>query len=115
MKSIYWKIRGIANPPLRLALKRLLVIHKPQFIFIAEPKFVFDNLPISWFSKLGFKHFARNSSPFHSLWCLCRLDLDPTVLESKEQFVAFSFYQDNNPLALVVVYASNNLYKLKEL
>lgn len=31
MKSLYWNVRGLANAPSRLALKRFLNVHKPDF------------------------------------------------------------------------------------
>lgn len=34
---------------------------------------------------------------------------------SFDQFVAFSFLLDHMPLAIILVYASNNLYKRKDL
>lgn len=60
MISLYWNITGIANPPSRLALKRLIIIHKPHFLFIAESKINLDKIFNHCFFKLGFKLFATS-------------------------------------------------------
>ncbi|XP_058754283.1 uncharacterized protein LOC131627441 [Vicia villosa] len=108
MKSLYWNIRGIANPPSRLVLKRLLKNHKPDFLFIAEPKTVFDKLPSNWFLKLGFKLFASNKTCLPSLWCFCLSDIDPNILEISDQYIAFSFVLENKLLASAAIYASTS-------
>jgi hypothetical protein len=48
MKILYWNIRGIANSPSRLVLKRLILANKPDFVFIYEPWMPFHIFPISW-------------------------------------------------------------------
>jgi hypothetical protein len=45
MKVLYWNIRGIANSSSKLALKRLINLHCPDFVFIAEPWMKFDSFP----------------------------------------------------------------------
>jgi hypothetical protein len=60
MKLLYWNLRGIANTPTRLALQRLLLLHKPDLLFIAEPWMDFGDFPPSWFRRLGFKLFSFN-------------------------------------------------------
>jgi len=47
MKLLYWNIRGIANTPSSLAFKRLLLLHKPDLVFIAEPWMEFGDFPPS--------------------------------------------------------------------
>lgn len=76
----------------------MLVIHKPHFLFIVEPKISIYKLPNHWFLKLGFKKFASNNTPLPSFWCLCKIDVMPTVLDSSNQFIVSSFYLDNRLL-----------------
>ncbi|XP_050900230.1 uncharacterized protein LOC127106981 [Lathyrus oleraceus] len=115
MKNLYWNIRGIAKPPSRLALKRLLKVHKPNFLLIVKPKTSFDKISGNWFHKLGFKFFAFNNPIILSLWCFCKTDIGPTIIDSPNQFVVFSFGLDHKTLATVAVYAFICLYKRKEL
>jgi hypothetical protein len=60
MKLLYWNIRGIANSLSRLALKRLLLQHKPDLLFIAEPWMRYKAFPTTWLYRLGFKIFSFN-------------------------------------------------------
>lgn len=99
----------MANAPSRLALKILIMTHKPDFIFIVERKLDFQNLPNNWFSRLGYKPFAFNCKDHPSLWCLCPDDLSPSVISASNQFVAFSFELDHSLLACTTIYASTNL------
>ncbi|CAI8596840.1 unnamed protein product [Vicia faba] len=48
MKCLYWNIRGVAKASYRLALKRFLKLHNPDFLFIAEPKIDFVKFPKNW-------------------------------------------------------------------
>src|SRR4051812_16705114 len=111
MKCVFWNIRGLANSPSRLALKRIIISHKPDFVFIAEPKIDFDNLPNKWLSRYGFKHFSSNLLDKPTLWCLCKEEYNPSILSATDQLVAFQFILDNKVMAIAAVYASTNLYK----
>lgn len=73
MKVLFWNIRGIGNHDSRLVLKKLLALHKPDFLFIAEPWISFDALPVAFFSNFHFKLFAVNNRNqlLPNLWCLC--------------------------------------------
>lgn len=37
MKGNFWNVRGLANSPTRLALKKFINNNNPDFILIAEP------------------------------------------------------------------------------
>jgi hypothetical protein len=82
MKCFYWNTRGLANSPTRLALKNFVLQHKPDIVLLSEPWMDFHDLPRRWLLSLNLKFFAMNSRPnlLPNLWCLCRLDLDPTIL-----------------------------------
>jgi hypothetical protein len=58
MKTLYWKIRGLANPPSRLALKRLIIVNKPDIVLISEPWMDIDKFPTLSLSRLGLKIFS---------------------------------------------------------
>lgn len=60
MKSLFWNLRGLANSPARLALKRFLLLYKPDFCFVSEPWLNIDNFPRGWFDRIGYKLFAMN-------------------------------------------------------
>jgi hypothetical protein len=74
----------MANSPTRLALKRLINLHSPDFIFIAEPWIKFEDLPRRWLVKLNLKLFAMNIRPnmLPNLWCLCKQQIDPVIIAS---------------------------------
>lgn len=37
MIYIFWNTRGLANSPTKLVLKKLILKHKPSFMFLVEP------------------------------------------------------------------------------
>jgi len=110
MKCLFWNIRGIANSPLRLALKNLILTHKPNFIFIAEPWMFFEHLPRNWFHRLHFKLFALNQrhDRIPNLWCLCSNHLNPKIISVDNQQISFTFIENNETLAILAIYASTN-------
>lgn len=117
MKMLYWNIRGIANAPSRLALKRLILKHKPDFVFVAEPWMDYSNFPLTWFHRLGFKIFSCNSREnlLPNLWCFCTFNYNPIVVNKDEQQVSFSFILEENTFYVSAVYASTSYWKRKEL
>ena len=38
MKLVSWNIRGLGNPRTRLAMKKILQLHRPQLLFLCEIK-----------------------------------------------------------------------------
>jgi hypothetical protein len=117
MKSLYWNTRGLANSPTRLALKKLINQHKPDFVFISEPWMSFDDFPSRWLVNLNLKLFAMNTRPnlLPNLWCFCKLSINPIVLASDDQQVSFSFCENNETLAMSAVYASTNYISRRNL
>jgi len=108
MKIIYSNIRGIANTPSRVALKRLILNNKPDFILISEPWISFDRFPKNWFHRLGFKlftcNFRQNNIP--NLWCICTSDLNPQIINISDQHVSFTIIQNSTTIGVNAVYAS---------
>jgi hypothetical protein len=83
MKCIFWNIRGLANSPSKLALKRLILKNKPSFVFIAEPWMDVNSFPQTWLRRLNLKVFAVNNrgNLLPNLWCLCLDHLNPEVID----------------------------------
>lgn len=84
VKVLFWNCRGIANSPTKRYLHRLVALHTPDLIFIAEPRsptFFFRFL-----DELGYNTFLQSpSSPFsvhnHSpLWCVAKPTPSNTVI-----------------------------------
>ena len=113
----YWNIRGLANSPSRLVLKRLLLTHKPDFVFISEPWMNFEAFPSSWLHRLGLKIFSLNErrNLQSNLWCICSLHINPTVVDLDDQQVSFSFVHNNTVLFTSAIYASTSNLRRKEL
>jgi hypothetical protein len=108
MKIIFWNIRGIANAPSRLALQNLILVNKPDFIFLAEPWISYDRFPQTWFLRLGYKLFASNTRQNNNpnLWCFCSFNLNPTIVASSDQQVSLTFTHNSITLGISAVYAS---------
>jgi exonuclease III len=117
MKCIFWNIRGLANSPSKLALKRLIVKNKPSFVFIAEPWMNVDSFPKSWLRSLNLKVFAVNSRQqlLPNLWCLCAANLVPQVVDFDDQQISFTFDDNGKTMGISAIYASTNHMKRREL
>lgn len=97
MKCLSWNSRGMANSLTRLVLKRLVLKHNPGFIFISEPMISFDNFPRRWLSNLHMKLLAMNSRDnfIPNIWCICKVNLNPTILSCEDKHVTFSFSENS--------------------
>jgi hypothetical protein len=117
MKVLYWNIRGLANAPSRLALKKLILKEKPDFIFIAEPWIHFDKFPKRWLVRLGLKLFSMNNrnNLTPNLWCICATGLHPIIHAISDQYVACSVHDNNKSFGIVAVYASTCYVKRRVL
>lgn len=117
MKVLYWNIRGVANSPSRLALKRLILVNKPDLVLIAEPWMDANKFPTLWLNRLGLKIFSCNQREnlLPNLWRLCTNNLNPTVLDRDNQQFSFSIMHENKLFCISAVYASNSNLTRKEL
>lgn len=108
MKVLFWNTRGVGNLETRLVLKKLIVSHKPDFIFISEPWIRPDQFPARFWEKLHLKVFAVNSRNHlnPNLWCACSTALNPNFIACSSQFVAFSIDLNNQSIFFSAVYAS---------
>jgi hypothetical protein len=50
-----------------------------------------------------------------NIWCLCNLNLSPTVIDAGEQHVAFSVADNNKVVAISAVYAATNYISRRKL
>jgi hypothetical protein len=107
----------MANSPTRLALKNLISTHKPDIVLLSDPWMNFDDFPKRWLVNLNLKLFAVNTriNQLPNIWCLCKLDLNPNVLSSDDQFVAFTILENDKLLAFSAIYASTNYVKRRRL
>lgn len=117
MKCLFWNIRGLANSPTRLALKRLIVLHKPDIILIAEPWIPFNCFPFYWLNRLNLKLFALNNRPnlIPNLWCICSKNLNPNIINIDNQQVSFTITDNNKIFGFNAVYASTNYITRRQL
>ena len=79
MKTLFWNIRGLANTPSKLALRRIIKKEKPDIILIVEPWMSFRNFPKRWLLRLDLKMFSMNKRDnlLPNLWCICNSRLNP--------------------------------------
>lgn len=86
MICLYWNSRGLANNLTKLAPRRLIIKHKPDFLFLSKPWMAFENFPQNWFSKLGLKLITVNLRPNNivNLWCFCKIHLDYVIISIGE-------------------------------
>jgi hypothetical protein len=107
----------MANSPTRLALKRLINIHHPDFIFIAEPWMKIEDLPRRWLVNLNLKVFAMNNrnSMLPNLWCICKQHFDPVIIASDSQQVTFSIIDNDKSIVISAVYASTKYLVRRQL
>jgi hypothetical protein len=107
----------MANSPSRLALKRLIKLHNPDFICIAEPWMNFEALPRRWLANLNLKLFAMNnrSNMLPNLWCICKQHFNPVIIASDNQHVSFTVTENDKNIAFAAVYASTNYLVIRQL
>ncbi|GAU41845.1 hypothetical protein TSUD_177560 [Trifolium subterraneum] len=110
-------MEGLANSPTRLALKKIISHHKPDFVLLAEPWMSADNLPRQWLVNFNLKRFAVNTRPnlLPNLWCLCKTNLHPTILALDDQHVTFIVIDNDKTLAISAIYASTNYLTRRKL
>jgi hypothetical protein len=110
MKCLFWNIRGIANSPSRIALKRLIVKYKPDIILIAEPWISINSFPHFWLNNLNLKLFALNQRNhlLPNLWCICTKHLNPDIIDIDNQQVSFTISENNMTYGFNAIYASTN-------
>jgi len=102
MKCLFWNVRGLANNPSRLALKKLIISHKPELCFIAS------KLSARWLSKLNLKLFCVNTRDnlIPNLWCLCSTALNPSLIFVDDQHISIKVEVDGKVFGISAIYAS---------
>ncbi|XP_045810732.1 uncharacterized protein LOC123905142 [Trifolium pratense] len=117
MKCIYCKLRGLANSPTKLALKRLIVKHRPSFIFIGEPWMNIDSFPASCLRRLNLEIFKVNfrGRLLPNLWCLCSISLHPTSIDFDDQQISFMLEENSMQFFVAAIYASTSYVHRRKL
>lgn len=116
MKCIYWNIRGVGNLETQIHLFHMIKIHKPDFLFLAEPMIEFNSFP-SWFwNRLNLhNHVINNTNSTPTIWCLWNKQYNLTILLNTAQCIAFTFMVESTSFYITVVYASTFYIKRREL
>jgi len=107
MKYIYWNIRGAGNLETQLHLFHMIKLHKPDFLFLAEPLIDFTSFP-SWFwNRLNLhNHILNNNNTTPSIWCLWNKHYNLSILLNTSQCVAFTYIDAGTSIFIAVIYAS---------
>jgi len=117
MKCLFWNLKRLTNSPTKLALKKLLVLHKPDLCFVAEPWIHIDNFSKLWLDRLGMKLFCVNDrgNLLSNLWCFCSKALTPVLINVDDQQITLQISLNTKCFTLFGVYASNCRLKRKDL
>lgn len=117
MKCFYWNLRGLANSPTKFSLKKLLVKFKPDICFLSEPWMPISNLSQRYLNDLGLKVFAVNNrnNLLTKLWCLCALNLSPSLLDINDQYISIQVDVSGKEFGITVVYAFTCYIKRRNL
>lgn len=77
----------------------------------------FDDLPRGWLNRLGYKLFAANSRDnlLPNLRCFCLNNINPIIVETIDQMVAFTYQCNNEYFGISAVYASTCHVRRKSL
>lgn len=110
MICIFWNTSGLANTPTKLALQRIILCHKLDFLLVAEPWMNYEHFPQIWQVKHGLKLISLNNrhNALPNLWCFCKIYISPTIISVTDQYVAFSSSLNGKFFGIIVVYASTN-------
>jgi len=117
MKILFWNVRGIANSPSKLALKRLLKHNKPNFLFIVESWISYDTFPQRWLARLGLKLFAVNNrnNIIPNLWCICSSNINPSVISNTDQQIPFLLGDQGKNFCVSAIYPSTKYLHRRKL
>lgn len=86
------------------------MLHKPDFVFIAEPWMLSEKFPDKFWRDLKLKIFAVNDRGplMPNLWCSCAEQWNPNVIVNFAQHVSFTIMAENRPIGISAIYASTN-------
>ncbi|KAK2433108.1 hypothetical protein QL285_018413 [Trifolium repens] len=70
-----------------------------------------------WLVNLNLKLFAMNSRQnlLPNIWCLCNINLNPTILSLDDQHVSFTVIDNDKIIAIAAIYASINYLNRRNL
>lgn len=101
----------------RLALRRLLVMTKPNLVILVEPWMHFNKFLKKRIHNLCLKLCALNNMTnlIPNLLCISRQEIDPLIVYSSDQNVSFHITIMNITFGIATVYASNDHIRRKSL
>lgn len=81
MRILYWNLRGIANNPTQVVLKKFVNVHNPDVLCISEPFVALGSIPSSFWSSLHMVVVGTNDrgSLLPNLWVVCKTSLSQSV------------------------------------
>lgn len=105
--AIKWREKFMKH---KLALKRLIKSNNLDLVLIVEPWMDFIIFIKKCLSQLDLKPFAFSNKigMLPNMWCLCKFHLDPIVLFSDDQHVAFSINLKKKTFWFSYIYAFND-------
>lgn len=85
-------LRGLANSPTKLVLKYLLTNLKPEICFSSKLWMSISDFPVRWLNNIGLKLCTINAinNLIPNLWCLCSIQLKPTMIAIDDQQISLS-------------------------
>eukprot|EP00268_Persea_americana_P034026 TRINITY_DN33662_c0_g3_i1.p1 TRINITY_DN33662_c0_g3~~TRINITY_DN33662_c0_g3_i1.p1 ORF type:complete len:119 (-),score=12.50 TRINITY_DN33662_c0_g3_i1:553-909(-) len=91
IKILFWNCKGIANTPTHMMLHHLIISHKLDLIFLAEPKTILNSSITINFHSLGFT--SSFSNQINSLWCLHNpnQNLSFSLIDHSNQHISIEF------------------------
>lgn len=95
--TLLWNTREIAHSSPILALKRLIILHKSDLVFIAEPWISFSKFLTNLLNILCLKlFFMNNRNTLHpNLWCICSHHPNPQVVSYDDDQVSLTLSENN--------------------
>lgn len=101
----------------KLALKKLLKLHKPNIFFISEPWMNIAKFSMSWLDKQGMKLLCVNNrgTLLPTIWCFCSKNINPVLICSNDQQITLLVDLNGKFFGITGVYASNCLIKRRQL
>lgn len=106
MKSLFWKIRGVANNSSKLPLKRLIHSNLPDLVFIAEPWIDFDKFSQKWLNRFDLNSLAFNEREvlLPNISCFCKTKLNPHIVKIDYQHVSITLNTHNITIGFFLLY-----------
>ena len=109
MNVLYWNCRRLGNVQTQRALFNFCRVHKPDYLCIAEPMVLFDNMPSSFWRALDFSFLFANDLDIPTLWVLVSNKIsakNAEIFTSSTQYITVQFHRASSVHFLTFIYAS---------